>query len=238
MQSSEIESGIDQGRSLKARAVRRLVLALIAYAAILFVPASLRFWQGWLFLGLMAGFWIFFFVNFLKHDPKLLERRLQGKETDPRQQLFQKLFILIGATAFILAGLDFRFGWSRTWVRPVPLALILAAQSIVVLGYWLVFWVMKTNTFASSTIRVETEQTVIDRGPYAMIRHPMYTGMAVTVLAAPLALASFVAWPVFALLVPVLVYRLIHEEKTLLRDLPGYADYCERTRFRLVPWVW
>jgi protein-S-isoprenylcysteine O-methyltransferase Ste14 len=71
-----------------------------------------------------------------------------------------------------------------------------------------------------------------------MIRHPMYTGMAVTVLAAPLALASFVAWPVFALLVPVLVYRLIHEEKTLLRDLPGYADYCERTRFRLVPWVW
>jgi protein-S-isoprenylcysteine O-methyltransferase Ste14 len=238
MQGSKLESEIDQGRSLKACAVRRLVLALIAYGAILFVPGSLRFWQGGLFLGLMAGFWIFFFISFLKHDPKLLERRLQGKETEPRQKLFQKLFGLIGAAAFILTGLDFRFGWSRTWVRPVPLARIIMAQLVVVLGYWLVYWVMKTNTFASSTIRVETEQTVIERGPYAMVRHPMYTGMALTVLAAPLALGSFVAWPVFALLVPVLVYRLIHEEKTLVCDLPGYADYCERTRFRLVPWIW
>ena len=229
---------MDEQRSLKVRAVRRLVFALIAYAAILFVPGSLRFWQGWLFLGLMAVFWIFFFLNFLKHDPKLLERRLQGKESDPRQKIFQKLFILIGASAFILAGLDFRFGWSRTWLRPVPLALVVVAQMVVVLGYWMVFWVMKTNTFASSTIRVEMEQTVIDRGPYSMVRHPMYSGMAVTVLAAPLALGSYVAWPVFALLVPVLVYRLIHEEKTLLCDLPGYADYCERTRFRLVPWIW
>ena len=97
---------------------------------------------------------------------------------------------------------------------------------------------MKTNGFAGSTIRVEAEQKVIHGGPYALVRHPMYFGMAVTALGAPLALGSYVAMPMFALLVPVLVYRLIHEEKTLRRDLPGYAEYCERTWFRLVPWVW
>ena len=97
---------------------------------------------------------------------------------------------------------------------------------------------MKTNTFAASTIQVESKQIVIDRGPYALVRHPKYTGMVVTVLAVPLALGSYVALPLFALLVPLLVYRLIHEERILRRDLAGYADYCERTRFRLVPRVW
>ncbi len=144
--------------------------------------------------------------------------------------------------AFALAGFDFRFGWSRgLW--PVPLALIFAGQIAAAAAYWLVFWVMRTNTFAGTTIEVEAEQRVVDSGPYAWVRHPMYSGMIAMALATPwrctpLALASYVALPVFALLVPVLMYRLIHEEKTLLRDLPGYAEYCERTRFRLLPGIW
>jgi protein-S-isoprenylcysteine O-methyltransferase Ste14 len=97
---------------------------------------------------------------------------------------------------------------------------------------------MKTNSFAASTIQVEAEQKVVDGGPYALVRHPMYTGMAVTTLAAALALGSYVALPVVALMVPLLIDRLIHEERTLRRDLPGYGEYCERTRFRLVPWMW
>jgi protein-S-isoprenylcysteine O-methyltransferase Ste14 len=97
---------------------------------------------------------------------------------------------------------------------------------------------MKTNSFAASTIQVEAEQTVIHNGPYAFVRHPMYLGMTLMMLATPLALESYVALPVFALQVPILVYRLVHEEKTLCRDLPGYAEYCNRTRRRLVPGVW
>jgi protein-S-isoprenylcysteine O-methyltransferase Ste14 len=230
---------MERKASLKVRSVRRLAMALTALAAILFLSAgSLHFWPGWLFVVLQSGFWIFFCVDFLKHDPQLLERRLQNKETQPEQKLFQALWSMITILAFILAGLDFRFGWTRGWVGQVPLTLVLMAQAMVVGGYWLVFWVMKTNTFAGSTIQVESKQTVICSGPYAIVRHPMYFGMVVAVLAAPLALASYVTVPVFALLVPMLVFRLTHEEQTLRRDLLGYTDYCERTRFRLVPWVW
>ena len=230
---------MDQSMSLKARAVRRLGTTLVVLAAMLLLTAgSLRFWEGWVFLAMMTGFWIFFFVDLLKHDPQLLERRLQAKETEPQQMLIQRMMSTSMISAFILAGLDFRFGWSREWLGPVPIALVVAGQAAVVAAYWLVFWVMKTNSFAGSTIRVEKEQKVIHGGPYALVRHPMYLGMAGMALGAPLALGSYIALPVFALLVPVLIYRLIHEEKTLRRDLPGYAEYCERTGFRLVPWVW
>jgi protein-S-isoprenylcysteine O-methyltransferase Ste14 len=101
-----------------------------------------------------------------------------------------------------------------------------------------VFWVMKTDSFAASVIQVEAEQRVIQTGPYALVRHPMYTGIAVTMLATPLALGSYVALPAFALIIPVLIYRLIHEEGMLRRDLQGYAEYCDRTPFRLIPRVW
>lgn len=230
---------MERKASLKVRSMRRLAMALTALAAILFLSVgSLHFWQGWLFIVLQSGFWILFCVDFLKHDPQLLERRLQNKETQPEQTLFQTLWRMITPLAFILAGLDFRFSWTRGWVGQVPLTLVLTAQATVVGGYWLVFRVMKTNTFAGSTIQVESKRTVICSGPYAIVRHPMHSGMVVAMLAAPLALASYVTVPVFALLVPMPIFRLTHEEQTLRRDLPGYTDYCERTRFRLVPWVW
>jgi protein-S-isoprenylcysteine O-methyltransferase Ste14 len=187
-------------------------------------------------LGLIAIFWTLFLNYFLNHDLSLLQRRLQSRETEPQQKLFQKLYGLILFPAFILAGLDFRFGWSRS--RHLPLVLVIAGQMITVAGYCLVFWVMKTNRFAGSTIQVEAEQTVIRSGPYARVRHPMYLGMVLTGLGIPLALGSYVALPIFTLLLPLLVYRLIHEERMLRRWLSGYADYCEQTRFRLVPGVW
>lgn len=219
--------------------IRRLVATIVVMPAMLFLPAgTLRFWQGWLFLVLISSFWSLFLLYFLKHDPQLLERRLQNKEAEPAQELFQKLFKLFLFSGFIVAGLDFRFGWSRSWLGGVPVALVLAGEAATLAGYCLVFRAMQMNSFAASTIQVESEQPVIDSGPYARVRHPMYSGMAVTFLAAPLALGSYVALPIFALVVPLLVFRLIHEEKTLARDLPGYAEYRERTRFRLVPWVW
>lgn len=221
------------------RGLLRLAINLVVVAALLFIPAgSLRYWPGWLYLLLIVGFWTFFFIVLLRHDPQLLARRMQRKEAERAQRIFQRIFPVIFVAAFVTAGLDYRFGWSREMLGPVPFIVVLLAQALVAASYWLVFWVMKTNRFAASTIQVEAEQTVIDNGPYAFVRHPMYLGMTLMMLATPLALASYVALPVFALQVPILVYRLVHEEKTLCRDLPGYAEYCERIRRRLVPGVW
>jgi protein-S-isoprenylcysteine O-methyltransferase Ste14 len=213
-------------------------MTFLILACLLFLPAgSWRFWQAWLFLSLIAAFWSGFLLYFLKHDPKLLERRLQRHEPEREQKLFQKLFLLLLLPALMLSGLDFRFGWSRM-LAPLPTLVIVAGQFVTVAGYYFVFWVMRTNTFAASTIQVEVGQHVIDRGPYEIVRHPMYLGMAIAFLGMPFALGSYVALPLFVFLVLLLVYRLIHEERALHRSLPGYSEFCERTRFRLVPWVW
>jgi protein-S-isoprenylcysteine O-methyltransferase Ste14 len=228
-----------RGRSLGWRGLRQLALSLAVIAALLFVPAgSLRYWQGWLFLILMAGFWTFFFIDLLKRDPKLLERRLQSEESAPEQRLFQKLLFVILLPALVMSGFDFRFGWSQSRLHGVPVWLMLVGQTLAVAAYWLVFSVMKTNSFAASTIRVEDEQRVMDNGPYAIVRHPMYSGMALMVLGTPLALGSYVALPVFALFIPLLIFRLVHEERFLRQALPGYTEYCERIRFRLIPFLW
>ena len=228
-----------RGGSLGWRGLRQLALSLAVIAALLFVPAgSLRYWQSWLFLILMAGFWTFFFIDLLKRDPKLLERRLQSEESAPEQRLFQKLLFVILLPAFVISGFDFRFGWSQSRLHGVPVWLIVVGQTLAVAAYWLVFSVMKTNSFAASTIRVEDEQRVMDGGPYAIVRRPMYSGMALMVLGTPLALGSYVALPVFALFIPLLIFRLVHEERFLRQALPGYTEYCERIRFRLIPFLW
>jgi protein-S-isoprenylcysteine O-methyltransferase Ste14 len=115
---------------------------------------------------------------------------------------------------------------------------MLLCQALILGGLLLVVWVMKVNSFASRTIQVEAGQRVISTGPYRMVRHPLYSGSLVMWLATPLALGSYIAWPAFALLIPFYVFRLLNEEKVLRQELPGYPEYCLRTRFRLVPFVW
>lgn len=138
----------------------------------------------------------------------------------------------------MLPGLDYRFGWSRTSLGPVPLWLMLLSQVLVLGCFLLVFWVMRVNSFASRTIQVEAGQKVISTGPYGFIRHPMYSALVGIYLATPLALGSCIALPAFALLIPVIVFRLLNEERILRQELSGYPEYCLRTRFRLVPFIW
>ncbi len=220
------------------RAARQLGRNIAFVAAVLFLSAgSLRFWQAWILLTLMSACWTTFLINLLGHDPGIVERRLNPKESEPAQRLFQVMFLLMVVLALVVSGLDFRFGWTRS-LLPIRFYWVIVGQIGTVLGYWLVFWVMRTNTFASSTIQVEAEQGVISSGPYALVRHPMYLGMSLTAVSMPIGLGSFVALPVFALMIPLFIYRLVHEERTLRRLLEGYSEYCERTRYRLVPWIW
>lgn len=168
----------------------------------------------------------------------MLERRMRTQEKIKEQKLLVRLLKPAFVVAVLVPGLDHRLGWSRTLLGDVPVGLSLIAL-LVVAGSWLmIFWVFRVNNFAGRTIEVETGQPVISSGPYALVRHPMYAASLTLFLVFPLALGSYVACPVFALLVPFYIYRLLNEEKFLREELPGYSEYCLQTRFRLVPHLW
>ena len=225
--------------TLTARTVLRLVYIVVASAALLFLPTwSLHFWQGWIYLVVIVGAWVIFSLWLLRADPQLMERRLQTQEIEPAQKLFQKVGAAIFYPAMLLPGFDFRFGWTRGWLAPVPVWLVLVGQAAALAGSCIIFWTMAKNSFAGQTIQVEAGQRLISDGPYAVVRHPFYAGLMMWVLGTPFALGSYVAVPLFALLVPLIVYRLVNEEKMLVCELAGYVEYCGRTRFRLVPGVW
>lgn len=225
--------------SLTTRLIARYAAALVTLAALLFLPAgTLKFWEAWVYMAIMFLPAIAFSANYLKHDPQLVERRLQSKEKVKEQLAFKIVGAVIFVVALLIAGLDHRIGWTHELAGDVPTWLKIAAQALVLGGYLLSFWVIGVNRFAARTIQVEAGQKVIADGPYALVRHPMYFGMLGMWLCAPVALGSYVALPVFVLLVPVIVFRLLNEEKVLRQELPGYEAYCDETRFRLVPYVW
>jgi protein-S-isoprenylcysteine O-methyltransferase Ste14 len=220
--------------SLKSKLALRFLLGLVVFGALLFIPAgSLRFGQGWAYLMVWDVPTLFVFGYFCKHDPQLIERRLQRKEKVHKQKLIMKFAFVTCLIGYVLRGLDHRFGWSH-----LPLWLTILSLAFVLGGWLMAFWVLKANSFAAATIRVEPDQKVISSGPYRIVRHPMYLGISVMFLFAPLALGSYFALPVFALLIPIIVFRLLNEEKVLRQELPGYSSYCLRTRYRLVPFVW
>jgi protein-S-isoprenylcysteine O-methyltransferase Ste14 len=204
---------------------------------VLFVSAgTVRFWQAWLFLGLHFAWLRIAGWYFLRKDPALVERRMtqdEGGEKEKVQQVVIRIMRILGAVMLVVAGLDHRLGWSA-----VPVAAIAAGGVLFVAGAGIVFMVFRENTYTSSIIEVATGQTVVDTGPYGILRHPMYTGTLLMGLATPLLLGSY--WS--AILVPpgwvLLAIRILAEERLLERDLPGYAQYMTRTRSRLIPGVW
>jgi protein-S-isoprenylcysteine O-methyltransferase Ste14 len=225
--------------SLRLRIFLAFSLGVIFFAAMLFIPAgTLKFWPGWVFMAVLFMPAISFYLYFAKHDPQLIERRLQSKEKTSEQQRLRRFGKPVVFAALLLPGLDYRLGWSRTYLGAVPLWLMLISQAMVLGSILLVTWIINVNRFASRTIQVEAGQRVISTGPYAIVRHPMYFAFVVMGLFTPLALGSYFALPAFGLSIPFYVYRLLHEEKVLRRELPGYSEYCLRTRFRLVPFVW
>jgi protein-S-isoprenylcysteine O-methyltransferase Ste14 len=210
---------------------------MVILAIVLFAPAwTLDFWQAWVYL------FIFFLSSFLitaflwKKDPALLERRLQAGPV-AEKRITQKLIQAFASLAFlgilVLPSLDHRFSGSH-----IPVACVVLGEILVALGFWIVFLVYRENSFASATIAVASDQTVISSGPYAHIRHPMYAGALVMLLGTPLALGSWLGLLMFVPMLLVIVLRLLDEERFLHKSLAGYGAYCLRVRFRLVPFVW
>jgi protein-S-isoprenylcysteine O-methyltransferase Ste14 len=219
------------------RALRSSFVGIVALASLLFVPAgTLDYWQAWLFMAVFVITSTAIGVYLAIRDPKLLERRMRvgpRAEKEPAQKIIMVFATLGFIVMLVFPALDHRFGWSA-----VPGSVSMLGDTLIALGFLFTFFVLRENTYSASTIQIAEGQTVISTGPYALVRHPMYAGALVMLIGIPLALGSW--WGLFALplILPVLIWRLIDEERFLRENLSGYADYQTKVKYRLVPFVW
>ena len=215
-------------------ALTKFIAGLLLVALLLFLPAgTIRYPGGLLFLCLLFVPMLLLGIVMLARARDLLAKRLDVKEKQGTQKGVVAVMGLIFLSGFILAGLDFRFGWSK-----VPLPVVIVASVLFLVGYALYAEVMRENAYLSRTVKVEEGQTVISTGLYAVVRHPMYTASTVMFLALPLILGSWYALIPFALYPVIMIVRIRGEEKLLTAELSGYEEYTRKVRYRLIPFIW
>ena len=224
----------EEQKKLRKKIAVLVPAVFLGLGLIFFIPAgTLDYWEAWVYCAVLLVPFVFVLTYLLRKDPELLARRIRLNEKEPAQRRIIRASSLIFFTGFLIPGLDHRFGWSD-----IPVEAVLAANVLVIVGYALVFLVFKENPFASRVVEVEPDQRVISSGPYALVRHPMYLGTSIMWLATPIALGSYWALPVFLILPIVLVYRIMNEEEVLQRELPGYREYTQTVKYRLIPGIW
>ena len=221
-------------RSLQKKLAVRFFLLLLFFSLFLLLPAgTFYFWQLYVYLAVLMGPLIFVVRYFLKNDPEFLVHRMTMKEKEREQKKIISLSAIAYLVGFLLPGLDRRFGWSD-----IPTAIVLAADLLVMASYIFIVYVFKQNRYASRVIEVQKDQKVISTGPYSIVRHPMYSGMFIMFFSTPIALGSYWAVIPFALMPLTFFFRILNEEKVLSEQLPGYKEYCEKVRYRLIPYIW
>ena len=216
------------------QALTKFLAGLLIVGLLLFLPAgTFAYWQAWLFIGILfvpmfiAGIWLMF------SSPELLRKRLSAKEKQGEQKWVVALSGLLFIAMFIVAGLNFRYGWFL-----MPDWTTYAAAGLFLLGYVLYAEVMRENVWLSRTVEVQENQQVIDTGLYGIVRHPMYSATMILFLSMPFVLNSVWAFALMLLYIPIIVKRIRNEEVVLERDLAGYKEYKQRVRYRLIPYIW
>ena len=219
---------------LLLNAAVKLMCGLLLTFLLLFAPAGTWYYSGgWLFIGLMFVPMLILGLALYLKAPELLKKRLNMKETQKDQVWVVALSGVLFIAGFLAAGFDFRFGWTR-----VPGWLVWIAAVVQLGSYGLYAEVLRENAYLSRTVEVQEGQTVIDTGLYGIVRHPMYTATILMSLAIPLVLGSWISF-LPMLLYPVIIIRRIHGEEALLEEgLPGYRDYKQKVRWRLIPYIW
>jgi len=235
IKSKNKQSEDDEG-NLLVKIIIRVLMICIFLGLFLFLPAgSLHYREAWIYILVLFVPAIFVIGYFYKKDPgfiggRLLKRR--EKEESPR--LIQNIFSVILFIGLLIPGFDFRFNWSD-----VPMPVMIVSDVLVLSGYLVIARVMEENRYASSIIEIRKEQKTIETGPYKIVRHPMYTGGMIFMLSTPLALGSYWAMiPFYVSTIVAIVLRIISEEKFLVANLPGYKEYCRKTKYRLIPLLW
>ena len=222
---------------LAATALLSVLLLAVVMGVILFVTAgTMEYWQAWVYLLVFTITSLLTTIYLIRNDPELLQRRMRGGPTAEKRPS-QRVIMIFTSLAFIgllvVPAFDRRFGWSS-----VPFYVVISGDTLVAIGFYFIFIVYRENTYTSATIEVAANQKVIESGPYALVRHPMYASVLLYLLGTPLALGSYWGLLPFVALIPLLIWRLTDEEKMLTGELEGYTQYQQRVRYRLVPGVW
>ena len=216
------------------QALGKVLSGILIIGLLIFLPAgSFAYWQGWLLMGvlfvpmLIAGFVMLF------RSPDLLKKRLNVKEKQDEQRMVIVFSMILFIAAFVLAGLNYRFGWLI-----LPDAVSYAATAVFLAAYILYAEVLRENTFLSRTVEVQEDQKVVDTGLYGIVRHPMYMATLFLFLSMPLILGSLLSFAVMLLYLPIINKRMDNEEKVLSDGLNGYTAYMEKVKYRVIPHIW
>ena len=219
---------------LLIEALTKFTCGLLLVGLLIFLPAgTFCYTYGWLLIGLLFTPMLIAGFVMLAKSPDFLAKRLDVREKQGTQKGVVALAGLMFIAGFVVAGLDFRFGWST-----VPTWVIIAASVLFLVAYALYAEVMRENAYLSRTIKVEEGQTVVDTGLYGVVRHPMYVVTILLFLMIPLVLGSWYALIVFAFYPAIIIVRLKDEEELLTRELLGYAEYKQKVKYRIIPFVW
>ncbi len=221
-------------KKLFSQAIVKFLLGFIMVGALIFIPAgTFKYWNGWLFMGILFIPMFFAGIVLMIKNPELLRRRLNAKEKESEQKevlLFSGIMFLAG---FIVAGLNFRFGWII-----IPNTVVIIASVLFVIAYILYAEVLRENTYLSRTVEVQENQKVIDSGLYGIVRHPMYAVTILLFLSMPLVLGSFVSFIIFLAYPIIIAKRIKNEEEVLEKDLEGYKEYKNKVKYKIIPYVW
>jgi protein-S-isoprenylcysteine O-methyltransferase Ste14 len=230
------KQAVNDHRKLAIKMVFRIALLFVFLGLIFFLTAgSIRYWEAWIYFVTLIIPAFFVIVYFFKKDPDFIESRiLKRREKEKVHRSIQNSFSIIFLIGLLIPGFDFRFQWTD-----IPLFIVLISDVFVLIGYLIIARVMEENRYASAIIEISQEQKVIETGPYKIVRHPMYSGGMIFLIFTPLALGSYWALIPFLIITLVaLILRIINEEKLLIANLPGYKEYCQKTKYRLIPFIW
>lgn len=221
-------------KSLFFQAISKYILGVVLVGALLFVPAwSFHYWNAWLFLGILFVPMFIAGLVMLWKNPQLLQKRLDAKEKETEQKSVIVLSGLMFLAAFIVAGLDWHFGWTN-----MPVWVVWVSVGLFLLSYLLYAEVLRENTYLSRTIEVQEDQKVIDTGLYGIVRHPMYMATLVLFLSMPLVLGSLYSFLIMLVYIPIIAKRIRNEEKVLETGLPGYIEYKQKVKYKVIPFIW
>ena len=216
------------------QALSKFLIGLIIICILIFIPAgTVNYPNGWLFIALLFIPMFFAGIIMLFKSPDLLRRRLNAKESEDEQKTVILVSGIIFLLAFILAGLNFRFGWFK-----LPTIVIIIASIIFLLAYIMYAEVLRENEYLSRTVEVSENQKVVDSGLYGIVRHPMYTSTIFLFLSMPLVLDSIFSFIVMLVYPIIIIFRIRNEEKVLENELIGYKEYKEKVKYKLIPYLW